>query len=105
MSTTATSNGTDQLISQIQMSGGLVLKDLSAMPHDMLATHQGGKARTGYDMVYELAMINKFIAAQAKGLAGTPPEFTGFPRAPENYQNKDVAMKDFQESFEHAATA
>lgn len=83
----------------------LYLKDLAAMPAEQLAVSPGGLARTPYDFTYEVDHVNRRIAARLKGEEPPPYFADGWMRAPEEFKDKDAALKALEESTEDVLDA
>lgn len=76
------------------------VEDLEAMPHEQLNSCPGGSARTGYDMTYEVAVVNERISTRLSG--GDPGKwpFEGWVVAPDDFKAKETAIARFQSSVE-----
>jgi hypothetical protein len=83
----------------IQMVAQLLGKDINAMSDEALASHPGGKARCGFDLVYELAMYNRMMAGLIRGDIKDPDMPKGWTVAPADYRTKDQAQTDLQGSI------
>ncbi|MCL4284713.1 MAG: DinB family protein [Fimbriimonadaceae bacterium] len=95
----------EDIAARIQMGSGLLQKDLAAMSDQMLANCPGGEARCGFDLVYEMAMVNRLVAGALRGDAGDIPEPQGWVRSPQDYRNKAAAMRDLSDSVEELLSA
>jgi hypothetical protein len=101
MSETATApNPVEELVTRIQMSGSLYAADLAAMTDEMLSTSVAGKARTAYDLTYEVISVNDLITEKAKNFVREPKENTGWTKAPMSFCDKQAAIAAFNASIE-----
>ncbi|MEZ0326391.1 MAG: hypothetical protein ACAH95_10835 [Fimbriimonas sp.] len=105
MADAAIDKSTEELIGRIRLTGGLFAKDLSASTHEMLANLPGGKARSGYDIAYEVTGLNRLVAAKALGQSFDGPSGKGWVRAPEDARDKEVALRSFEESVDAVCSA
>ncbi len=103
-STTMTSP-TEQLVGQIQMTGKLFATDLSHMTEEMLGKPVCGKARCAYDLIYEVAFVNRLAADGARGTIEKIEEPEGWITAPPEFKNKDRAIQEFQASVDEVTSA
>jgi hypothetical protein len=103
MSNTAVaSSRTEDLIKRLRMSASLFMKDLEAMPEEMLCSCPGGKARSGLDLAYEVTTVNNMVADKANGQPIPMPEkIQGWMRAPEGLTKQQV-IADFTNSVDGA---
>lgn len=76
----------------------LLYKDISAMNDEMLANCPGGKARCGFDLLFEIATVNRMFAGIMRGDENEAPRPDGWLVAPSGYRSKDVALKDVTDS-------
>lgn len=76
------------------------LQDLEAMSHDQLGTSPGGTARTAYDFTYEVALVNRRIAARIAGREPEPWAFEGWVTAPEEFRDRTKAIDNFSASVD-----
>lgn len=79
------------------------MKDIEALSHDLLDQTWGLGSRTGYDIVYEVGIINMRVAARFKGEdpGPMPWEFgKEWLKAPEEFRNKQVAKKHIRQTAE-----
>lgn len=95
---TVTHADTDALVKRISDAASCFTADLNAMPAESLDKSHGGKARTAYDLTYEVVGLNRVVAARAKGLDFPFDDSEGWVRAPEAYKNKANAIEDFESS-------
>lgn len=99
MSETATApNPTEELIGRIEMIGNLYATDLSAMTDEMLASSVAGKARTGFDLTYEVIGVNNLIPDKARKVQREGTTNDGWVRAPESFCSKEAAIAAFKQS-------
>lgn len=88
----------EALIGQIEMTSKLFASDIRAMPHETLAANLGGKSRTGYDVVFEVAWLNQAIADQAQGKPFDFEEPKGWMKAPAEFCAHENALTKFENS-------
>lgn len=88
----------DDLIGRIQLTASLFTKDVSAMSHENLSLQPGGKARSGYDLIFEVTRTNHLVKAAAQGEPISIPSRDGWLRAPDEAKNKEAALSAFQQS-------
>lgn len=105
--TVAASRRTQDVIDRTRRAAPLFIKDIETSTEDMLGKPFGGKARSGYDLIFEVATINRFVAMAASGQnAGAEPlDNTGPMRAPESLQTKEAALENFKASVEEVCEA
>lgn len=96
MSAAAPSHPAEALVSQLQRISGLFATDLRNMSHEMLDANLGGKARSGYDLAYEVVTVNKLVLDGA----GDPPTPGVWMKAPDSFKDKDAAVREFETSIE-----
>jgi hypothetical protein len=77
----------------------LYLADLRSMPDEMLRKRCGGKARTGYDITYELTGMYGTFADLLTARAGEISGPDGWIKAPAEFQNRDRAMSAFDSAL------
>jgi hypothetical protein len=104
MSTTTTSPS-EEVLTRIEGAAALFNTDVTHMTDEMLASSPGGKARCGFDLIYEVALINRLVAGYAAqdGTVFSPPE--GWVVAPDAFRQKTVALDNFNESVSAACSA
>ena len=83
----------------IQMVSQFLGKDIKAMSDEVLASCPGGKARCAFDLIYELAMVNRMMASLITGEAKDVAIPSGWTLAPADYRSKDKAQADLQGSI------
>ncbi len=82
------------------------VKDLDALSDEQLASAPGGSARTPYDFTFELVYVNRRIAQRLRGETPAPAsEDGGWMKAPENFQSKEAAKKEFSETMDEILQA
>ncbi|ODU53690.1 MAG: hypothetical protein BGO01_13100 [Armatimonadetes bacterium 55-13] len=89
----------------LQRLSELFATDIENMPHEMLAAHPGGKARCGYDLIMEVATINRMVAAKCSDPGLEIPTPQGWTTAPDSYKNKEAALADFKSSVSDVCAA
>lgn len=87
------------VLDRIQFARRLYLADLNAMPQEMLAAQCGGKARTGFDVTFELTAMYTGFAQILSTRAGEIPPPSGWVRAPETFCYRDRALSAFDEAI------
>lgn len=90
---------------RIQFARTLYLADLQAMPHEMLARQCGGKARTGYDVTYELAGMYSHFADLLRAGSGSIPGPSGWITAPAEFCNPATATEALASSLDRFTAA
>ncbi|HAY14075.1 MAG TPA: hypothetical protein PLB31_08750 [Fimbriimonadaceae bacterium] len=80
--------------------------DIKAMSHEDLSANCGGASRCGYDFLYELVGFFSLFA----GLLTSGPSAIDGPqgewvRAPQEFMDKDSAMKSLNEAADHFSAA
>lgn len=90
----------EYLAAELAKSKRMYLEDLAAMSHDQLDSGAGGASRTGYDMTYEVVLVNKRILSRLKFEEPTVTMPKGWTIAPVDFRNKDVAMKEFESTMD-----
>lgn len=101
----ALAGGLDFLIQRIRDAGSCFSADLNAMPEESLDRSPGGKARTAFDLTYEVVGLNRIVACRAKGEQALSDDTEGWVRAPESYKNKATAIVDFEDSIRELVDA
>lgn len=91
----------------IKQAGEIFVLDLEAMPQDILGKSPGGIARTPFDYAYEIALINKRIAARLRGEDPGPWPFADvkWVTCAAEYCDKDKITAFVRESFEEVNQA
>jgi hypothetical protein len=79
------------VIQRIEFAKTLYLADLRSMPHEMLAKQCGGKARTGYDVTFELTGMYSVFADLLKARSGSITGPQGWVTAPPEFCNPEGA--------------
>lgn len=102
---TMTSSAKAEISAGVQMSAHLLNKDIGAMSDEMLANCPGGKARCGFDLIYEVASINRLFANLIQGVGNDVPPPNGWLKAPTEYHNKEEAQKDVAASVSELLAA
>lgn len=90
---------------RLEMGRDLLLKDIAAMPDSMLSASPGGKARTGFDLIFELAVVNSMVAGTIRGDSSelTPPD--GWITAPADFCTKGQAVEALSGSVDELLQA
>jgi hypothetical protein len=85
----------------IREAGDTFVKDLEAMPQDVLDRSPGGTARTPFDYSYEIAIINKRLAARLRGEDPGAWQFADvkWVTCPAEFRDKDKMVSFVSESF------
>lgn len=96
---TVVPGGLEFLIQRIKNSASCYSSDLNAMPEDALDQSPGGKARSAYDITYEVVELNRIVAGRARGEQTPFDGSEGWTRAPESYKNKAAVIADFEDSI------
>jgi hypothetical protein len=86
--------------SRIAFARTLYVADLRAMPDPMLRKQCGGKARTGYDVTYELVGMYTTFSALLLERQGEIRGPAGWVKSPEEFQNPDIAVSSFEQSLQ-----
>jgi hypothetical protein len=100
-----------QSAAKSEVSGGmqrvaqLLSKDLNAMSNEVLASCPGGKARCGFDLVYELAEVNRMMASLIRGESKEVSLPDSWTLAPADYRSKEQAQADLQGSINELLAA
>lgn len=81
------------------------LADLKAMSQESVTASPGGKARTPLDFSYEVAFVNRRIAARIRGDDLPPMKFEGWITAPEGYGTLEKAVADVEASTDEVIEA
>ena len=91
-------------LTQVTDAGNFYRKDLDALSDEAILGSPGGEARSPIDFTYEVAMINRRIAARLRGEDVPPmPEIEGWMVAPPEWRaggkaktvaEFDASMKD-----------
>lgn len=74
------------------------INDLTALDHAALVQSPGGAARTPYDFTYEVVFVNRRITTRLKGGVPEAFDFAGWIVAPEEFCDKDVAIRELKAS-------
>jgi len=93
------------IVGRIEMGRGLLMKDIAAMPNEVLSHCPGGKARCGFDLVYEMAMVHRLVADTLRGEAKDVPPPQGWIKAPAEFNDKEMAAKEFSASVDEMLMA
>lgn len=83
----------------------LLYKDINAMSDEMLANCPGGKARCGFDLLFEIASVNRMFAGIMRGDGNEAQRPDGWVVAPSDYRSKEVALKNVTESVNELLAA
>lgn len=82
------------------------LSDLDAMSEEQILGSAGGTARKAVDFTYEVALINRRIAARLAGTEPPPaPEGDEWMVAPEELRSKSAITEYMRTACEELATA
>ena len=81
--------------------------DLEAMPQEVLEKSPGGVARTPFDYSYEIALINKRVAARLRGEDPGPWPFADvkWVTCDPDFAEKDKMVEFVRASFEEVCSA
>lgn len=82
----------------MEETGSRMVQDLAAIPEDKVALSPGGNARKVCDFVYEVAFINRRMAARLRGESLRLLESEGWVVAPEEYRSKELLLEELQGS-------
>ncbi len=75
-------------------------QDLQALPEEAFSQSFGAKTRTVADIVYEVNLVNDHVGMVIRGEKPFDWPDDDFPRAPADFQTKDVVTGAFQKSSE-----
>lgn len=81
------------------------LDDLAAMAHEQLASPFAGKARSGYDFTYEVAVVNRKLAERIAGGEPEWPQTEGWTTAPLEYCSKEACAAELAASCDALVAA
>lgn len=81
------------------------VKDIEAMSTDLLSNKPGEADRCAFDLIYEVALINRRFAKRIKGETPDKLPSSGFIKAPEDYRDKAAALNDIKTSFDAVLSA
>lgn len=79
--------------------------DLDALSGDQLNTSPGGAARIAYDYTYEVAFINRRVAARMRGDSPPPMPNQKWITAPDEFKVKGHAMDEIKGSVDDVLTS
>lgn len=79
------------------------VQDFEALSHEQLAVSPGGSARTGYDITYEVVLVNERISQRLASIDPGKWPYEGWVVAPPEAQNKEELMKRFKSSIDAIA--
>lgn len=82
----------DSLIELIEGAGKDYVKDLESLTTDHLTASLGGAARKGADFSYEVAVVNKRVAARLRGDDPGPWPFEAWATAPAEYATQEALI-------------
>ncbi|MCU0316556.1 MAG: hypothetical protein MUC92_08185 [Fimbriimonadaceae bacterium] len=82
----------------------MLLADVRAMSNETLSATAGGATRSGFDFLYEVAVVNKRMAARFKG-QDPGPSSEGWIMAPEEFRDQEKIASLLEESYEEIAEA
>ncbi len=89
----------NDIAQRTKSAAGLFATDLKHMSHETLALSPGGKARTGYDIAYEVIGLHRLICDVAAGRTPKPmPD--GWVTAPSEFKDVNTAIHEFESSVE-----
>jgi hypothetical protein len=80
---------------RIEFARRLYLADLRAMPAEMLSKQCGGRARTAYDITFELVGMSSLFTELLTAGQGEIPRPDGWITAPPEFQDPQGAMSAF----------
>lgn len=89
----------------ISESGSRIVMDLLALPDDRVAVSPGGNARSAADFVYEVAFVNRRMAARLRGETPAPASIDGWIVAPPEFQQKPALAAEVEASVEELIAA
>ncbi|HRF59024.1 MAG TPA: DinB family protein [Fimbriimonadaceae bacterium] len=84
---------------------GMYIQDLEAMDAELLGKSPGGVARSAYDFTYEVVVVNRRVAARLRGDDPGPWPSEGWMTAPDDFKNKEVAVREMKASSEEVLAA
>lgn len=102
---TMTPSVKEDISNGLQSSAQLLYKDISAMNDVMLANCPGGKARCGFDLLFEIATVNRMFAGMMRGDENEASRPDGWLVAPSEYRSKEAAQKDVTDSVNELLAA
>lgn len=100
MSETMTTSAKEEIAGRIQMGAHLMGIDLKSMSDEMLSHQPGGKARCGFDLIYEVALVNRMVSDLLGGGAADVAMPNGWTQAPPDYRSKEQAQSDLASSVQ-----
>lgn len=91
----------------IKEAGEAFVRDLDAMPQEVLEKSPGGVARAPFDYSYEIALINRRITKRLRGEDPGPWQFADvkWVRADSEYRDKNKMLELVKQSFEDLLAA
>lgn len=96
----------ESAVKDIEHAAKHYLDDLEAMTEAQLLQSAGGAARKAVDFTFEVALLNRRIAARLKGTEPPPaPEGEEWWTAPEELRSKEAITRYMRESLEELAAA
>lgn len=81
------------------------VRDIDALPEDALGNGAVGTARVPYDFTYEVAHVNRRLAARLRGEDPGPSTLTGWAVAPEHLRSKEACLQDIKSSTQEVIDA
>lgn len=96
---------TDYMVKQVRETAAVYVKDLQALSEEQLASNPGGCSRSAFDYTYELIFVNSRFADRLNGIQPPPWNREGWTKAPKDFNSKEVAIAQFQESMDRFAEA
>jgi hypothetical protein len=97
----------EHLSKGIREAGKTFVEDLKAMPQEVLEKSPGGVARTPFDYSYEIAIINKRLAARLRGDDPGPWQYADvkWVTCEPEFAQKEKMVDLVRTSFEEVMTA
>jgi uncharacterized damage-inducible protein DinB len=95
------------LVQNLDRAERFLLADVAAMSDGQLNASRGGAARKAYDLLYEIAGVNRWMAARLRGEDPGPRPFAegAFPTAPPELCHKNRILSLLKESFKDLRVA
>ena len=96
----------ESAVRDIEHAAKHYLDDLEAMPEEQLLESAGGSARKAVDFTFEVALLNRRVAARLRGTdPPSAPEGDEWWTAPEELRSKDAIIRYMRESLDELAAA
>lgn len=104
MSETATMDQTIlELANKLEGYARLMSLDIRNMPDDMMRSRPAEKARTAYDIIYEVSWLNRSVVDALEGRVDSITVPDGWVTAPAEFQDPKIALEAFETSVKSVA--